>query len=363
MVTAGMARAGDRRTGALGTGRRVRPGNFGMKRKAAIFAMALLAALAGWTQIPEAAPAHHGAQDPLAQERAKREAFAWLAGHQNLDGSWGKDGTCRPALTAVCVLGFLNDGRGPLDQEYGDDVIRAAAFLAKSPVHLAESPAGADAAVLWVLAESYDFARFPFLKEAVLSRAALLDTERPTCWHVWAWVAMVRTADPPPVSWRDLLRRYETETTSHPSPFSVAPIVLGYYRVGTDKELADALREFASTDWNQWRSAPVPLEAALSISLAVRCAGIKRYKAWSAAFWEPVLSQQAADGYWPPSTFRLSAEQASFAGAIEEDRTILATAAVLLCMPPERFIPRYIPRAPSKEHNPFDLPPEDDPAE
>ena len=89
----------------------------------------------------------------------------------------------------------------------------------------------------------------------------------------------------------------------------------------------------------------------------------EQFTAWVADVWTPVLAQQSADGSWPPETFGLSSTQPSFAGKSAEDRTILATAGVLALTPSERLLPYHVRLDLVNPPNPFDLPPEDDPAD
>jgi hypothetical protein len=74
---------------------------------------------------------------PLPLEKTERaeldgivdRALAYLASHQNADGSFQTIQTCRPAVTSLCVMAFLSRGYHPGDGRYASNIEQAIDYV------------------------------------------------------------------------------------------------------------------------------------------------------------------------------------------------------------------------------------------
>lgn len=65
-------------------------------------------------------------------DTAVEQALKYLQSKQQEDGSWGKNRSWRPAITALCVLSFLSAGHEPSQGPYGESIDKGVRFLLKA---------------------------------------------------------------------------------------------------------------------------------------------------------------------------------------------------------------------------------------
>jgi hypothetical protein len=98
---------------------------------AAVLAAAILAVLAGLTAAParadEATPALDQYKDKI--DASLDRAVAYLAAHQEKDGSFKSDMPQNTAITSLCVMAFLAKGYTPGTGPYGDVINRGVDFV------------------------------------------------------------------------------------------------------------------------------------------------------------------------------------------------------------------------------------------
>jgi hypothetical protein len=98
--------------------------------RTAIIAAALLAALAAWpspARADEATPALEQYKEKL--DASLDRALAYLAAHQEKDGSFRSDMPQNTAVASLCVMAFLAKGHTPGAGPYGDVINRGVDFV------------------------------------------------------------------------------------------------------------------------------------------------------------------------------------------------------------------------------------------